>query len=143
MVKKTETAAKAPRQIGRPAKAVAELRTIRPGTTRDRLLQLMNGTRTAEQIAKTLGTNSANVMSHAHCLHRDCGLGYRRVDGLLTVVYPGQKTYADVVVAKEKAVRAPRPKKVAKKKAAKKVAKKKVAKAKAPPAAEAAPPAAE
>jgi hypothetical protein len=96
--KKVKVKAKANgREVGKPAKPVSELKAIRAGTVRAKILAQMDGSKTPAQIAAPLDIEASYVLAHAHCLWRDAGVGYKLEDGKLTAIYPGQKTIRDVV----------------------------------------------
>jgi hypothetical protein len=90
------------REVGKPAKPVAELKMIRAGTTRAKILALMNGSKTSVQVADAIGIEKNYLMSHVYCIWRDSGIGYKVEDGKLTAVYPGQKTIEDVIEQRSK-----------------------------------------
>lgn len=85
--------------VGKPAGKVSDLKPIREGTARQKVLMAMSvdGGSTVAQAAARAGITEAMVMQHAYCLHRDCGIGYQVVDGKLRALYPGDRTYDDVV----------------------------------------------
>ena len=89
-------------KAGKPPKPVSEMRQVRAGTNRAKILKLGDGTRTVASIAKACDITEQNLVSHAYCLHRDCGLGYSLGDGKLTIIYPGQRTIDDVIKAAAK-----------------------------------------
>ncbi len=90
----------------RPASSLDKFKQIRAETDRAKVLKLMNGTKSADQIAVTLGGGKFTaryVMAHAYCTHRDCGIGYRLTDtGKLLAVYPVERTYRDAIIRKKK-----------------------------------------
>lgn len=98
---KTTTAERKHRGTGNAAGKVADFRQVREGTDRQKVLKLMNGQHTAEQIAQELGWGEAGakkVGQVAFCLSRDCAIGYEFSEsGKIKAVYPGEKTYRDAV----------------------------------------------
>ncbi len=71
----------------------ARVKMPRSDTDRGMVLGLMDGTKTPDEIAAILKKRNARfdvkyVYAHAYCLHRDCGIGYRTVDGKLEAVFP-------------------------------------------------------
>jgi hypothetical protein len=89
---------KKPRGKGVGPGKVADFRQVREGTDRQKVLKLMNGQHTAEQIAQELGMESKKVGQIAFCISRDCGIGYSFSDkGRLTAEYPTGKSYKDAV----------------------------------------------
>jgi len=100
-----------PRVERKPAGLVANFRQVREGTDRQRVLKLMNGTKSPEQIATHLEMvadggkpDVKKVLTIAYCINRDSAIGYRiNESGKLEAVYPGSKTYEDAVKKPEKA----------------------------------------
>lgn len=89
---------KKPRGKGVGPGKVADFRQLREGTDRQKVLKLMNGQHTAEQIAQELGMESKKIGQIAFCISRDCGIGYSFSDkGRLTAEYPAGKSYKDAV----------------------------------------------
>ncbi len=87
-----------PRGKGKGAGKVADFRPVREGTDRQKVLKLMGGTNTAEQIAAELGMNAKKVGTIVFCMSRDNGIGYEfGAKGQLKALYPGDKTYKDAV----------------------------------------------
>lgn len=131
--KKAKGAAKAPKAAsprgkGKPAGKVADFKQVKIGSARERILSLMDGSKTAEQIGKAVGVDAAKVGAHAFCLARDCGVGYAYGEGgTLKALFPAGKTLKD-------ALRSSEPAKPAKKAAAAKPAAKAKAKAARPAA---------
>jgi hypothetical protein len=73
---------------------------IKPGSTRARVLELMDGSRTATEIDAITKAGSS-AMAHAKCTKRDCGIGYEvTAEGRLAAIYPDGITYDMVVVNK-------------------------------------------
>ena len=90
---------RAPRQSsGKPAKSVAEFKTVRAGTARAKILRLIDGSSTLAEVASAVGLDAAKVAAHLYCTWRDCGIGYRLDDGKVTAVYPEGKSYDTTVV---------------------------------------------
>lgn len=85
-----------------PAGKVADLKTFRKGSFRANLLTAMDGKKTAEQIADALKCETGLVTSYTKFFSKSCAIGVD-VDerGRLTVVFPGQKTLADVITEKK------------------------------------------
>lgn len=109
---KTERAPKVThdRIEGKPAGLVADFRPIREGTDRQKVLKLMNGTKTPEGIATQLEFVASGgkpdvkkVLTIAYCIARDSAIGYRMTEGKMEAIYPGSKTYSDAVKKAEKA----------------------------------------
>jgi hypothetical protein len=97
---KKEPGERKPRGKGKPAGKVSELRPVREGTDRQKVLKLMNGSNTAEQIASEIGDKmtAKKVGTIVFCMSRDNGIGYEfGVKGQLKAVYPGDKAYKDAV----------------------------------------------
>lgn len=84
---------------GKPAGKVADFRQVKVGSARERILSLMTGQHTAEQIAAMVGgIDAAKVGAHAFCLSRDCGIGYEYGEGgTLKALFPTGKTLADAL----------------------------------------------
>ncbi len=98
--KKTKAPAgeRKPRGVGKPAGKVADLRQVRDGTDRAKVLKLMTGKNTAAQIGQELGIDEKKVGTIIFCLSRDCGIGYSFGEkGQVEAIYPGDKTYKDVI----------------------------------------------
>lgn len=98
-----ETKVKKPRgtkmATGKEPVAAEDLKKVHTGTVRAHVLALMDGTRTAQEIADQLKlADVAKVMAHAYCTHRDVGVGYAVTDGKLKALYPSGKSIDDVVV---------------------------------------------
>lgn len=91
------------REVGKPAGLVADFGSVREGTDRAKVLKLMDGSKTAAQIAKAIEKDEKTVMTVAYCLHRDCAIGYKVEDGKLLALYPGQKTFEDALKKAAKA----------------------------------------
>lgn len=70
---------------------------VRPGTIRAKVLTLMDGTKTAEQIGKRVGQTSKGVLAHAYCLTRDCGIGYSLEGGKVKALYPQGQSLAKAI----------------------------------------------
>lgn len=85
------------RVIGKPAGLVADFRQVRDGTDRQKVLKLMDGTKTVSQIAKAIDKDEKYVLTAAYCLNRDSAIGYGIEDGKLLATYPGSKTYEDAI----------------------------------------------
>lgn len=85
----------------RSAGTVAEFKPTRAGTDRAKILELMDGTLTPDQIGSKMGSDKFNakyVMAHAYCLRRDCGIGYELTkEGFLVALYPRGKSYDDAI----------------------------------------------
>jgi hypothetical protein len=83
---------------GKAAGKVADFRPVREGTDRHKVLKMMNGSNTAEQIAAELGMNSKKVGTIVFCMSRDNGIGYEfGAKGQLKALFPGEKTLKDAV----------------------------------------------
>lgn len=90
---------------GKPAKPVADFRPVREDTDRAKLLPLLDGTRTNEEVAAIMnvGRTSAKemdgkyILAHAYCLHRDCGFGYTVTDGKITLIFPQGKNLTNSI----------------------------------------------
>lgn len=100
--KKSETNGAARRAAGKPAGLVGDFRQVRAGSTRAAVLAAMTGKLTVEEAARKVGVTRTQLLAHAHCLHRDCAIGYA-VDeqGRIAALYPGQRALADAVRAAE------------------------------------------
>jgi len=83
------------------AGTVAEFRPTREGTDRAKILKLMDGALTPEEIGREMGGGKFDakyIMAHAYCLRRDCGIGYELTkDGKLVADYPRGKSYDDAI----------------------------------------------
>lgn len=99
--KTKSTAERKPRDIGKPAKPVAEFHQMRAGSKRAEVLKLMDGSLSLEQISKRTELEPNRVLAHCYCTWRDCGIGYAVEDGKLVAKYPGQRGYADAIQEKE------------------------------------------
>lgn len=87
-----------PRGVGKPAGKVSDLRLIREGTDRAKVLKLMTGRHTSAQIAQETGLDEKKVGTIIFCLSRDCGIGYKFGEkGQVEAIYPGDKGYKDVI----------------------------------------------
>ena len=78
----------------------ADFKQTRAGTDRAKVLALMDGTLTPEEIAAKMGGrfDAKYVMAHAYCLRRDCGIGYDTTkEGKLVAVYPARRSFADAI----------------------------------------------
>jgi hypothetical protein len=84
---------------GKPAGSVSMFKPVREGSTRQKILKLMDGTKTPDQIATKMECDRAKIMAHAFCLARDCGIGYTIDDGKLIALYPTNRSYEDAVTA--------------------------------------------
>lgn len=72
---------------------------VRSGTDRARVLTLMDGTRTAEEIDAAMAFEKKGYsLSHFYCLARDCGIGYE-FDGerRVSAVYPDGQSLGTAV----------------------------------------------
>ena len=92
---------------GQDAKPLSAFKTVRADTARARLLPLMDGTLTPDEVAVKMSEGATKpmeggyVMQHAYCLHRDCGIGYRVTpEGKLLALYPTGKSLADAIKEK-------------------------------------------
>lgn len=88
--------------FARPVGKVSDLRPIRDDTGRANVLKLLDeGKHTADDIAKRLKINVGQLTGYIRWLST-IGIGTAVDDkGRLSAVYPGSKTIADVIVAKE------------------------------------------
>lgn len=85
-----------------PAGKVAEFKPVRAGSIRARIIGLMDGKHTIDQVAKAVDSSRSNLRVTLNCLLRDCGIGHKIDDNEnLTVLFPGSKTLADAVAAPE------------------------------------------
>ncbi len=85
---------------GRSAGTVADFKQTREGTARQKILKMMDGTQSPDQIAAVMGGTFTGkyVLAHAYCLRRDCGIGYELTrDGHLLALYPKNRSYADAI----------------------------------------------
>lgn len=93
----------------KPAGTVAEFKPTRAGTDRAKVLALMDGTKTPNEIAAEMKVDRFTgkyVMAHAYCLSRDCGIGYELdQDGKLVALYPRGRSLDDAI--KETPVKRP------------------------------------
>lgn len=84
-----------------PAGTVAEFKQVRAGSDRAHVLKLMDGSKTPEQIAKSLGGGKFDgkyIMQHAYCLKRDSGIGYEiTAAGHLNALFPKNRSFADAI----------------------------------------------
>lgn len=87
------------KSAGQPAGQPSAFRQVREGSARQRILELMTGSHTAEEIAARVGGVDANrVLQHAYCLTRDCAVGFSVSEtGHLLAIYPRGLSYADAV----------------------------------------------
>lgn len=92
------------RATGKPPKDASELKRIHDGSDRAVILSLMDGTLDPDQIAGIMTARGRKeftrtyVMSHFHCLHKDCGIGYEITeDGNALALFPEGKTIEDVL----------------------------------------------
>lgn len=91
---------KKPRGKGKSAGKVADFRPVREGTDRQKVLKLMNGQNTAEQIGTELDMPAKKVGTIVFCMSRDNGIGYEfGPKGQLKALFPGSNTYKDAVKA--------------------------------------------
>lgn len=110
----TETAApkRGKATDGKPADAqVFRAGKVRANTDRHRIMTMMDGTRTADQIGAEMNFSKPNyALSHFYCLARDCGVGYAFDDaGLVTALYPeGEGLDTAIAEPVEKKAKAPR-----------------------------------
>lgn len=91
---------------GRAAKGVdpkEDVKRLRPGTTRAKILTFMNGENTPSDIAAYIdGVDAAKVLAHAYCLARDVGVGYGfDEEGRIFARYPEGKGILDVLPPEE------------------------------------------
>ncbi len=115
----TETATKAPRgrkmAESKPADpAKFKPGRIRSGTDRHRILAMMTGASTVEEVGKAMGFAKPNyALAHFYCLARDCGIGYQLdADGHVTSVYPDGQSLETAIAAPTEP-KAPKAKKAA------------------------------
>lgn len=98
---------------GRTAGTVADFKQTRQGTARQRILQMMDGTLTPDEIGLKMGGGNFTgkyVLAHAYCLRRDCGIGYELTkDGHLIALYPKNRSYADAIKSTNDEARAQEP----------------------------------
>lgn len=89
------------REIGKPAKSVAELKMTRDGTDRAMMIRLAaKPGATLDSLAKALKWTTAYVLVNLYSMNRDVGLGYEVNDGRVILIFPGSKTVKDVIKVK-------------------------------------------
>ncbi len=84
----------------RTAGTVADFKQTREGTARQKILKMMDGTKTPDEISAIMGGTFTGkyVLAHAYCLRRDCGIGYELTkEGNLLALYPKNRSYADAI----------------------------------------------
>jgi len=95
-VAKKANGEKKPRSGGKPCKPAAEMKTIRTGTDRYRVLSLVDGKRTLSRIAELAEMKPGYVRQHLHVANRDVGVGYSiSADEVVELKFPGSKGLAD------------------------------------------------
>ncbi len=74
---------------------------VRAGTDRHRILAMMTGESTVEEVGKAMGFAKPNyALAHFYCLARDCGIGYQLdADGHVTSVYPDGQSLETAIAA--------------------------------------------
>jgi hypothetical protein len=91
--------------VGKPADAASfKAGRVRAGTARAKILSMMDGTKTAEEVGAAMGFEKPTYsLSHFYCLARDCGVGYSFDEaGRVSAIYPeGQSLQTAVAAPKE------------------------------------------
>ncbi|BAQ17921.1 hypothetical protein [Methyloceanibacter caenitepidi] len=61
-------------------------RTVRAGTVRAKIINIADGKKTLDQVAKSVKSTRANLRTTLSCMKRDLGIKYELKDGELLVM---------------------------------------------------------